>query len=152
MPVARDSFPSFAIAHEIALLHAGNCSGRCPQRQTAGFAVSLVEQFMPARDLRSDVSRRGSADCSPRRKRTANVENLRNIDVKQWRSLCQFRDRNLIERRFRLTRMRDKCADVLVPPSTTRLLLDERLRKGGCEKSGIVCCGFPASRMELCCR
>jgi hypothetical protein len=48
---------------------------------------------MPARNLRSDVSRRESADCCPRRERTANVENVRNIDIKQWRSFFQFRDR-----------------------------------------------------------
>jgi hypothetical protein len=68
MAVARDRFPALAIAHEIALLHAGNCSGRCPQRQPAGFAASLVEQFMPARDLRGDIFRSGRANRAPLRK------------------------------------------------------------------------------------
>jgi len=94
MPVARDSFPSFATAQEIALLHARDSSGRCPQRQTAEFAASLVEQFMPTRNLRRDVSRRGSVDCSRRRERTANVENVRNVDIKQCQSRIRSRPRS----------------------------------------------------------
>jgi len=68
MPVTRDRFPSLAIAHEIVLLHAGNCSGRRPERQTAEFAVSLVEQFVPTHDLCGDILRRGRANRPPLRK------------------------------------------------------------------------------------
>jgi hypothetical protein len=95
MPLTRNGFPSFSIVHEIALFHAANCSGRCPQRQTtsaraAGPSYRSRSNFRQRAICAAMFRGAGTPDCSPRCQRAANVEQVRNIDIKQWGNLFSF--------------------------------------------------------------
>src|SRR6266571_8370610 len=55
------------------------------------------QTLSPALDLRHDIRARWRTGRSPLRKRTANIENVRNIDIEQRRTLFQLRKWNLIQ-------------------------------------------------------
>ena len=78
-----------------AVLSGKPCSSVCVNAEALATASPLQLRF-PALDLRRDIFRRRRTDRSPLRKRTAHIENVRNIDLEQRRTLFQLGKGHLI--------------------------------------------------------